>query len=248
MHQRAGEYGGAGADSGLGGHVQGRVPMNRTAPTGQKGRAEESLAELLGGRRGAVDATGPPVVFVAVWLAVDRSVTAAAIAAVAVAITVATWRYLHGHRPRGVLVGVLGTAVSALVALRTGRAEDFFLVQMTANAASALAWMVSVAFRWPLLGVIVGALLGQRARWREDPDLLRAYCRASWVWVAQYLIRVAVFTPLWWAGQVLALGVARIALSWPLVAACVAASWWVLRRVLPAEHPGLRAQRWSQAR
>jgi Protein of unknown function (DUF3159) len=210
---------------------------------GEGPRSEESLTRLLGGHRGAVDATGPPVVFVGVWLAADRSVAAAAVAAVVVATLVATWRYLHGHRPRGVLVGVLGTAVSALVALHTGRAEDFFLVQMSANAASALAWMVSIAFRWPLLGIIVGALLGQRTRWRQDPDLLRAYSRASWIWVAQYLIRVAVFTPLWWSAQVLALGVARIALSWPLVAACVAMSWWVLRRSLPEDHPGLRHQR-----
>ena len=204
---------------------------------------EESLADLLGGRRGAVDATGPPVVFVVAWLVSDGSVGTAAVAAVTVALLVAGWRLGHGHRPRGVLVGVLGVAVGALVALRTGRAEDFFLVQMAANAASALVWMVSIAFRWPLLGVVVGTLLGQRARWREDPDLLRAYGRASWTWVVQYLIRLAVFVPLWWAGQVLALGVARIVLSWPLVATCVGVSWWVLRRTLPRDHPGVRHPR-----
>jgi hypothetical protein len=33
---------------------------------------------------------------------------------------------------------------------------------------------------------------------------------------------------------------ARVLLSWPLVAVCLAASWWVLRRSLPPDHPGLR--------
>jgi hypothetical protein len=42
--------------------------------------------------------------------------------------------------------------------------------------------------RWPLLGLVVAFVLGQRARWRRDPALLRAYMRASWVWVGQYLV------------------------------------------------------------
>jgi hypothetical protein len=120
------------------------------------------------------------------------------------------------------------------------RAEDFFLIQIFTNAASAVAWALSIVFRWPLLGVVVGTVLGQRTRWRRDPALLRAYSRASWVWVAQYLVRLVVFLPLWAAGQVAALGVARIALTWPLIAACLGASWWVLQRSLPSGHPGLR--------
>jgi Protein of unknown function (DUF3159) len=127
-----------------------------------------------------------------------------------------------------------------LIALRTGRAEDFFLLQLLSNAASALAWAVSIVVRWPLLGVVVGGVLGQRARWRRDPVLVRAYARGSGIWVAQYLLRVAVFLPLYAAGQIVALGVARIVLTWPLVAACLAVSWWVIRRALPPDHPGLR--------
>jgi hypothetical protein len=110
---------------------------------------------------------------------------------------------------------------------------------------SALVWTVSIVIRWPLLGVIVGGILGQRATWRRDPALLRAYSLASWVWVAQYLVRIAVFAPLWAAGAVVALGAARVALSWPLVAICVAVSGAVLVRVLPADHPGLRSVRRS---
>jgi hypothetical protein len=111
---------------------------------------------------------------------------------------------------------------------------------VVSNAASALAWTASIVVRWPLLGVIVGLVLGQRTRWRRDPALLRAYMRASWVWVGQYLVRLAVFVPLYLADQPVALGVARVALTWPLVALCLAASWWVLRRALPSDHPGLR--------
>jgi hypothetical protein len=137
-------------------------------------------------------------------------------------------------------VGLLGVAVAALVALYTGRAADFFLIQIVTNAASALAWAVSIVIRWPLLGVVVGTLLGQRTAWRRDPDLLRGYQRASWAWVAQYLVRLAVFLPLYFADAVIALGIARVVLTWPLVAVCVAVSWPLVRTALPDGHPGLR--------
>ena len=200
----------------------------------------ESLAQLLNGRRAAVDATLPAAGFVVGWLAASQSIWAGAAVAVACAIGVSAWRLRAGEKPRAVLIGLLGVCVAALIALRTGRAEDFFLLQLFTNAASALAWAVSIVIRWPLLGLVVGGVLGQRTRWRRDPALLRAYAMGSWVWVLQYVVRVAVFLPLYAAGQVVALGVARVALTWPLVAACLAVSWWVIRRTLPADHPGLR--------
>ena len=203
----------------------------------------ESLADLLGGRRAALDATVPPVVFVAAWLVSGQNLWIGAGAAVVAALAVGAWRLRQGDKPRAVLVGLLGVCVAALIALRTGRAEDFFLLQIVTNAASALAWAVSIVIRWPLLGVIVGAVLGQKTRWRRDPALLRAYALGSWVWVGQYLVRLAVFVPLWAAHAVVALGVARGVLTWPLVAACLAGSWWVIRRSLPAGHPGLRHPR-----
>src|SRR3954452_16783802 len=200
----------------------------------------ESLAELLNGRRAAVDATLPAVGFVAGWLVWGQSIWAGGGAAVACALVASVGRLRHGDKPRAVLIGMLGVCVAALIALRTGRAADFFLLQLLSNAASALAWAVSIVIRWKLLGLVVGAVLGQRTRWRREPALLRAYGRGSWVWVLQYVVRLAIFLPLYAAGQVVALGVARVALTWPLVAACLAVSWWVIRRTLPAGHPGLR--------
>jgi Protein of unknown function (DUF3159) len=203
-----------------------------------------SLRELLGGRGGAVDASIPPAVFVVGWLATDQSIGWGALAAVVAGAIVGTVRLVRGGRVTAVLASVAAVAAGALIAIYTGRAQDFFLIQLLSNVGSALAWAVSILIRWPLLGVVVGALLGQKTRWRRDPDLLRAYGRASWVWVfGQYTVRVLVFGLLWWSGWVVALGVARVALSWPLVAATVAVSAVVLRRSLPGDHPGLRQPR-----
>jgi hypothetical protein len=204
------------------------------------GERPESLASLLGGGRAALDATLPVIAFTTAWLLTDRSVLWGAFAAVVVAGLVALRRLRSGRRPRAVLIGILAVCASAAIAVYTGRPEDFFLLQIFSNMASAVAWTLSIVLRWPLLGLVVGGVLGQRTRWRRDPALLRAYSRASWVWVGQYVIRVAAFVPLWNGGEVAGLTGARIALSWPLVAACLAVSWWVFLRALPASHPGIR--------
>lgn len=205
-----------------------------------RSEAPESLTGLLGGRRAALDASVPALAFVIGWLIAGNSLSWGAGAALVTGGAVAVVRWRRGYRPLAALMGLLGVSVAVLIALYTGRAADFFLTQLLSNAVSALVWVVSVLARWPLLGLIVGGLLGQRIAWRHDPALLRAYSLASWVWVGQYLIRIAVFAPLWAADAVVALGVARVVLSWPLVAACVAVSGTVLFRALPPDHPGLR--------
>lgn len=191
-----------------------------------------------------MDATVPVAAFVVVWLlagALDLPGTVAwgGGAAVLAAAVLGVVRLRAGTPPRAVVFGLLGVAVAAVIALSTGRAADFFLVRIVSNAVSALAWAVSIVVRWPLLGLVAGGLLGQRTRWRRDPDLLRGYQRASWVWVAQYVVRLAVFLPLYFADEVVALGVAQAALTWPLVALCVALSWPLVRSALPAGHGGV---------
>ncbi|WP_044575253.1 DUF3159 domain-containing protein [Saccharopolyspora spinosa] len=198
---------------------------------------------LLGGRGSAVDASLPPIAFGLGWFLGGESIAIGGGAAVVVGALIAGWRLHRGARPLAVLISLLAVLVGALIALYTGDAADFFLPRLASNVLSALVWMISIVIRWPLLGVVVGAALGQARRWRRDPVLLRAYSRASWVWVGQYVVRLVVFIPLWLLGATGALTIAQVVLTWPLVAVCVAASWWVVRRSLPPEHPGLRHPR-----
>jgi hypothetical protein len=214
-------------------------PDDPDDPGGPEVRGPDSLARLLGGRTGAVDASLPGLLFVAVLVVVD-DLRVALVVAVLVALLLGAVRMLRGRPPRAALLGLLGTLASALVVARTGRAEDFFLLQLLANGVSALAWTLSIWVRWPLLGLVVGGVLRQKGAWRRDPHLLGAYSRASWWWVGSYVLRFVVFVSLWSAGAVVALGIARAALSWPLVTAVIALSWWTIRRHLPSGHPGLR--------
>ncbi|GAA1664735.1 DUF3159 domain-containing protein [Glycomyces endophyticus] len=205
---------------------------------------QDTLVSLLGGKRGAFDATAPLVVFVLTWLLTGHSIAWAAAASLVAAAAIAAVRLAQRKRPRAVVLGLLSVAVAALIVLYTGRAQDILLPRIVSNAASALVWAGFIVFRRPLLGLIVGGLLGQRTQWRLDPALLRAYSLASWVWVAMYALRVAVLTPFWNSDSddfaVIGGGVAQVVLSWPLLVLCLVVSGWVIKAALPKDHPGLR--------
>ncbi|WP_347755235.1 DUF3159 domain-containing protein [Agrococcus sp. ProA11] len=201
---------------------------------------EESLARLLGGGRAAVEGSVPPLAFLLAWLASGGELLTAVIASVIASAAVLISSIIERRKPRAVFIGMLATVIAAMIAYYTGEARNFFLIQLLSNAASALAWVVSIVIGWPFLGVIVGGLIGTGARWRKDPVLLRAYRRASWIWVLQYVIRVAVFSVLWWLDETTWLAIMRAALTYPLIIACLAASGWVLFAAIPRSHPGIR--------
>jgi hypothetical protein len=199
----------------------------------------ESLQRLLGGPRGALEGAAPSVVFVLAHVVAGAPLPASLGAALVVAAVVAGVRLWHRESLRLVLAGLAGVAIAAAVAARTGRAEDYFLPGLLANLGAALIWASSIAVRWPLFGVIVGAAVGQRTSWRDDPDLMRAYSRASWIWAVSFLVRAGVMTPLYVSGEVLALGVTKVVLGWPMVLVVIWLSWLTIRRSLPPDHPGI---------
>jgi hypothetical protein len=212
----------------------------------RRGRRDDPILEALAGTgRGMADAALPTVAFVVVWLLAQvltwpEPILIGGLAAVVVAAATAVVRWRGGERPRAASVGLLIAVAATLIALYTGRAEDFFLPRIIANGGSLAAWLVSIAVRWPLLGLVVSAALGRPRAWRDDPDLVRGYCRASWLWAAQYLVRIVVLLPLWFADQVVALGIAQVVLTWPLVLVCALGSWPLVRSALPPGHPGPR--------
>jgi hypothetical protein len=188
----------------------------------------------------------PPIVFVLAYALSGSQLAWAIGAALVIALLLASWRLLRGERPVRVVGALLVVALGALVAAYTGNAVAYFWPLVLANVVSALAFAVSILVRWPLLGVIVGPIAGTRMRWRSDPDLLRAYSRASWLWVGLNLIRAAVQVPLIEGENLWALAAVR-PVFYLLVLGTIWLSWVVIKRSLPAGHPGIRTVRVAQA-
>jgi hypothetical protein len=175
-----------------------------------------SLMEALGGPLGIAETSLPAVAYAAVYPFTDTNT--AAIVAVAVAVLFGATRLARRQTPRHALSGVIGVGFAAFVAARSGKAENFFLPGLLLNAAYAAVFFVSASIRRPLVGYIVGQLDGEGTAWREDPIRLRAFTRASFLWSGLFGLRLAVQLPLYIAGAVVALGVARTAMGIPLFA------------------------------
>lgn len=202
------------------------------------------LQALIGGPRGAIEGMLPPVIFVVVYVASSDNLTYAVIAALITGLVLAILRIARGERPVRVVGALLVVAVAAFVAYATGSAVAYFWPLVLANFASALAFAFSILIRWPLLGVIVGPIVGTGMRWRQDPDLLRAYSRASWLWVLLNIIRGVVQIPLIQGEDLWALAAIR-PIFYGLVIITVLLSWVIIKRALPADHPGIRHPRSS---
>ncbi len=213
-------------------------PVSTPAEPASPATDRNPLRVLIGGPRGALESVLPPLVFVATF-ELSGSIGWAVGVALAIALVFAIWRMAEGKRPTRAMSALLIVAISAYVAVKTDSAVAFFWPRVLVNLISALAFAVSILVRWPLLGVIVGPIVGTRMRWRQDPDLMRAYARASWLWVALCLIRAAVLVPLIEQRLIWGLAVTG-AIFYVLVIVTVLLSWVVIRRTLPADHQGIR--------
>lgn len=196
---------------------------------GPPARPPQSLTEAIGGPLGLIESVLPPTAFVVAYTASGQDTNIAAAVAVVAGVLLCGSRLVRGQTVRYALGGLVGVALAAFVVRRSGRAEDFFLPGLLLNAGYAAAYLVSILIRWPLIGVIVAALTQRGGGWRKDPVEVRAFTRATWVWVGLFLLRLAVQLPLYLAGAVVALGVARVAMGVPLFAVGAYLSWLLVR-------------------
>ena len=145
--------------------------MTETRDTAGALTSEEppSLAEAIGGPLGAAESAVPAAAYVATYTISGQDTTAALIVAGALGAIFAVARIARGQTVQYALSGLVGLALSAWVVSKTGKAEDFFLPGLLANAAYAAAYLISILVRWPLLGVIVGTIRGTGMGWREHP-------------------------------------------------------------------------------
>lgn len=188
-----------------------------------------SLSESVGGVLGIAESVLPPTAFVVAYLLVGQEVRTAAIAAGAIAVVLAAARLVRGQTLQFALSGLIGIAIAAFVVARTGRPEDFFLPSLLWNVGYGTALLISLAVRWPLVGVIIGSLRQDPTGWRADPARRALYTKVTWLWVGLFVARIVIKTPLYLAGSLVALGVVHIAMGVPLYLLGLWITWLLVR-------------------
>lgn len=197
-----------------------------TAPDGEV--RTKTVLEQLGGVTGLVSSSLPVLVLVIVNAATD--LTPAIWAAVGSGLAIAVWRLVRREALQPAVSGLLGVAVAAYIAHRTGSAKGFFLLGIWTSVLYAGVFVVSVAVRWPLVGVAWSMLNGHGWSWRESREAVRAYDIASLAWAVLFLARFAVQYWLYNSDQTGWLAAARIAMGWPLTGLVLLLTVWVVRR------------------
>jgi hypothetical protein len=195
----------------------------------------EQVASQLGGVRGMVESSIPVVVFVlvnVVW-----SVKPALITSVAVGLAVAGFRLLRRESVRHATNGLVGIAIGALIAWKTGQAKDYYLPGILLTLGYGLAMVGSVVAGRPLVGWLWSLVADSgRNQWRFDAGLRRIFGWLTVLWAAVFFAKFVVNIWVYFASgltddqKASILGVMRIALGAPPYAILLALTVWAVRR------------------
>ena len=191
---------------------------------------KDKVLNALGGKRGLIDSGLPSLVFLIVFNISGKDVNAALYAAVALSILFTLLRLLKRETIQHAFSGLIGVGICALISKRTGNAADFYLPGLWINAGYGLLYAITNLVKWPILGVMLGPILGENLLWRKDPARLNAYIKAGWLWVAMFAARLIVQYPLYKSGNINILGTARLLMGYPLFILTAWGTWQILRK------------------
>lgn len=201
----------------------GRVTPGETPTT-------SALLLAMGGMRGLIESILPGLAFVIVYTITGQLLPSVLIPVV-IAIALVVARLITRQPYISAIIGVLGIALSAGVALLTGRAQDNFVLGFLVNAAFLLALAVSLAVRWPLIGVIAALITSEGPEWRASTAKFRVAVIGTIIWIGLFGARLAVELPLYFAGATQALSALKLVLGVPLYAATLWITWLLVRTV-----------------
>lgn len=190
----------------------------------------DRIVAALGGKKGLFDSGIPALLFLIVFNISDE-VRDAALVALALSAVIAVIRLIKREKLQHAISGILGVLICYLLVRSTGKAEDFYLPGLFINAGYGALYLLTNLAGWPLIGVVLGPLLGEDFHWRKVPERKKVYILAGWLWVGLFLSRLAIQLPLYLVGNVNALGIARLVMGYPLFIACAWGTWLIIKRV-----------------
>ena len=190
----------------------------------------EKVLSAFGGKKGLIDSGIPSVIFLVVFNITDH-LHSALFASVAVSALLTVIRLARRDTIQHALSGFVGVLICAWFANRTGNASDVYLPKLLTNLGYGTVYLIANLAGWPILGLMLGPILGENLTWRKHPERKRAYLLASWLWVGMFFTRIAVQYPIYRSGNVNLLGTVNLAMGYPLFIATAYGSWQILKNV-----------------
>jgi len=196
----------------------------------------DKVLAAFGGKKGLIDSGIPAVIFLIVFNVTDR-LNSALFASIAISAILTIIRLARRDPIQHAVSGFIGVLICAWFANRTGNASDLYIPKLLTNLGYGTLYLVGNLVGWPILGLMLGPILGENLKWRNHPERKRAYTLASWLWVAMFFTRIAVQYPIYRSGNVNLLGTVNLAMGYPLFIATAYGSWMLLKNApkLPTE-------------
>ncbi|MFE3143937.1 DUF3159 domain-containing protein [Streptomyces scopuliridis] len=183
--------------------------------------------EQAGGTKGLVYSALPVMAFV-----VANSIeglTAAIVVAGAVALAITAHRLLRKESVQPAIGGLVGVVIAAGITWYTGSAKDYFLLGIWGSLAGSVLFVLSVLVKWPLAGVIWNTATGKGTVWRADRNSRFYFNLATLTLAVIFGARFVVQRHLYESDEVGSLGVAKIAMGYPLLALGLLVLAWAAR-------------------
>jgi hypothetical protein len=197
---------------------------------------KEKIVSAFGGKKGVIDAGFPALVFL-ISFNVTKDLWNSLIASILISAVLTIIRLVMKDTIQHALSGFIGTLISAWFANRTGNPSDVFVPKLLTNLGYGTVYLVANLVGWPILGVMLGPILGENFAWRNDPSRKRAYIRASWIWVGLFFGRLVVQAPIYFSDNLNLLGAVNLAMGYPLFFLTAYLTWLVLKQVPTTSPP-----------
>ena len=208
-------------------------PADIAAPDERRTPAQAMLGQM-GGVSGLIYSALPVAVLVPVNTAFG--LVPAISAALAVAAAILVWRLYRRDSVQPAVAGFFGVGLSALIAWIVGASKGYFLLGIWMSLFWAVVFTTSVLIRRPVVGYVWSWVNGHDRSWRRSRRALLAFDLATLTWVVVFGARFVVQHHLYDADKTGWLGVARIAMGWPLAAVGALVTYLAIRAAQRALH------------
>jgi hypothetical protein len=203
-------------------------------PEPGKQHKANAVLEQMGGISGLIYSSLPVVVFVPI--STNFGLLPAIGAALGVAALILIWRLIRRESAQPAISGFIGVGISAGIAYMVGESKGYFLLGIWMSLFWAVVFTVSIVIRRPIVGYIWGWVNSHDRDWRGLRKAVLAFDIATFVWVLVFTSRFVVQQHLYDADQTGLLGVARIAMGWPLTAVAALVTYLAIRAAQRALH------------
>ncbi len=194
----------------------------------------QAILEQMGGISGLIYSSLPVLVFVPVSSLFGLGWAIGS--ALGVAALILVWRLFRRETLQPAVSGFFAVGVSALIAYLVGQSKGYFLLGIWSSLIYAGVFALSVLIRRPIVGYAWGWVNGRDRDWRGVRRARTAFDVATCVWALVFGARFLVQNRLYDDDQTGLLGVARIAMGWPLTAVAALATYLAIRTAQRALH------------